>query len=126
MKTIAQQLSIKDFPFIIKDKNGKRTYSEDSYGYWFKREYDKNGKQTYSEDSNGFWSKREYDSNGGLSYFENSNGYWSKYEYDSNGNEIYCEDSYGYIIDNRPKNTFTIKEIAEKLGVAVESLRIKG
>ena len=32
MKTIAQQLNIKEFPFEIKDKNGKEIYYENSYG----------------------------------------------------------------------------------------------
>ena len=36
MKTIAQQLNVKQFPFEIKDKNGKVIYYEDSYGYWCK------------------------------------------------------------------------------------------
>jgi hypothetical protein len=43
MKTIAQQLNITEFPFIIKDKNGNETYYEDSNGGWYKREYDSNG-----------------------------------------------------------------------------------
>ena len=53
MKTIAQQLNIKEFPFEIKDKNGKEIYSEDSNGDWCKREYDPNGKLIYSEYSDG-------------------------------------------------------------------------
>jgi len=32
-KTIAQQLKITEFPFIIKDKNGNQIYYEDSIGY---------------------------------------------------------------------------------------------
>ena len=80
--TIAQQLKIKEFPFVIKDKNGKEIYYEDSDGYWRKSEYDSNGKKIYFEDSNGNWYKREFD---------------------SNGNQIYYEDSDGLINDNRPK-----------------------
>ena len=125
MKTIAQQLNIKDFPFIIKDKNGDRTYSEDSDGYWKKRGFDSNGRQTYSEDSDGCWKKREFDKIGNQTYFEASTGYWWKQEFDSNGRRTYFEDSHGEIIDKRPKVTFTIKEIADKLGVDVETLRIK-
>jgi len=53
MKTIAQQLNIKDFPFIIKDKNGKQTYYENSKGYWRKYEYDKEGNEIYYENSDG-------------------------------------------------------------------------
>ena len=82
MKTIAQQLNVKEFPFIIKDKNGNKIYFEDSHRYWWKREYDSNGNVTYSEDSYEFWYKKEYDSNGKV---------------------IYYEDSDGEIVDNRPK-----------------------
>ena len=53
MKTIAQQLNIKEFPFRIKDKNGKVIYYENSDRYWCKSEYDSNGNQIYYEDSNG-------------------------------------------------------------------------
>jgi hypothetical protein len=72
--TIAQQLKIKDFPFEIKDKNGKVIYWEFSHGYWYKCEYDTNGKVIYSEDSNGYWRKCEYDANGKVIYSENSDG----------------------------------------------------
>jgi hypothetical protein len=82
-KTIAQQLNIKDFPFVIKDKSGN---------------------QIYFEDSDGYWDKCEYDSEGNDIWHENSAGYWYKWEYDSEGNEIYYEDSRGEIIDNRPKD----------------------
>jgi len=63
MKTKAQQLKITEFPFIIKDKNGNKIYSEDSNGYWIKREFDEKNNQTYyenstglSKDSNGYWN----------------------------------------------------------------------
>ena len=102
--TIAQQLKIKEFPFEIKDKNGKEIYNERSNGYWWKREYDANGNKIYYEDSDGFWSKREYD---------------------KNGNEIYYEDSSGDIIDNRPKIELTLEEIAAKLNIPVNLLKIK-
>ena len=82
MKTIAQQLNVKEFPFEIKDKNGNRIYFEDSNGDWYKKEYDSNGKEVY---------------------FENCKGNWSKSEFDSDGNEIYYENSDGEIIDNRPR-----------------------
>jgi hypothetical protein len=90
MKTIAEQLNITKFPFIIKDKRGN---------------------QIYYEDSNGYWSKWEYDSNGKETYYENSNGYWIKSEYDSNGKETYYENYYGEIIDNRPKSTCNDKVV---------------
>ena len=53
MKTIAQQLNVKEFPFEIKDKNGKQIYYEDSTGFWIKREFDSNGNKIYYEDSDG-------------------------------------------------------------------------
>lgn len=102
-KTIAQQLKIKDFPFVIKDKNGNRIYYENSIGFWYKGEYDSNGNCIYSEYSDGNWYKGEYDSNGREIYFENSDVYWRKSEYDSNGKRIYFVDSNGYIEDFRPK-----------------------
>jgi len=80
--TIAQQLNIKEFPFEIKDANGKRIYCESLTGFWLKREYDADGNCIYYEDSNGFWRKREYD---------------------ADGNPIYHEDSDGVLVDNRPK-----------------------
>jgi hypothetical protein len=97
MKTIAQQLNVKDFPFVIKDKNDNQIYRETSNGYWWKREYDKNNNPIYCESSNGFWWKREFD---------------------ENNNEIYYEDSDGYIVDKRPKPTpeFTMEELVSKLG----------
>lgn len=101
--TIAQQLKIKDFPFIIKDKDGNELYGEDSNGYWIKREYDANGKSIYYENSDGYWTKSKYDDNGNNIYYETSYGVWSKYEYDVNGKEIYFENSDGGIVDNRPK-----------------------
>ena len=53
MKTIAQQLNVKDFPFEIKDKNGNLIYFKNSYGFWSKSEYDFNGNQIYFENSKG-------------------------------------------------------------------------
>ena len=95
-----------DQPVTIKDRsvydtNGNRIYSEDSTGYWYKKEYDNQGNRIYRENSNGFWVKREYDTNGNEIYYETSSGYWVKREYDNNGNEIYYENSDGYIEDNR-------------------------
>jgi len=125
-KTIAQQLKISEFPFFIKDKNGKRIYFEASNGYWEKYEYDQNGNRIYYENSHGYWSKRQYDQNGKEIYYENSNGYWCKSEYAQNGKRIYFEDSIGHIIDNRPKVVeLTLDEIAKKLNIDVSLLKIK-
>ena len=97
MKTIAEQLKVKDFPFVIEDKNNNEIYYENSGGFWWKQEYDSNNNRINSECSNRNWVKREYD---------------------SNNNEIYYEDSDGKIIDNRPKSTpeFTMEELIAKVG----------
>ena len=63
----------------------------------------KNNKLIYFEDSNRFWKKWEYDSEGNVIYWETSNGIWEKREYDSKGNQIYFENSNGIILDKRPK-----------------------
>lgn len=42
--TIAQRLKIQDFPFIIKDSQGRRVYYEDSTGYWAISEYSADSK----------------------------------------------------------------------------------
>ena len=98
MKTIAQQLKVTQFPFIINDDNNNEIYYENSAGYW---------------------SKYEYDSNNNDIYFENSDGYWYKQEYDSNNNKIYSENSNGTIIDNRPKPT------CEGKTVEIEGIKYK-
>ena len=105
MKTIAQQLGIKEFPFRIKDKNGNKIYSENPDGTWIKREFDSNGNVIYYETSSGYWMIWEWDSNGNKIYSENLDGYWEKIEYDSNGNRIYFENSKGNVVDNRPKSS---------------------
>ena len=92
MRTIAQQLNIKTFPFKIK-VDGEEVYYEDSNGFWYKREY-QDGKQVYFERSNGYWYKREY----------------------QDGNKVYFEDSDGRIQDKRPKSKAQAKvEQARKL-----------
>jgi YD repeat-containing protein len=64
---------------------------------------DKNGKPIYLENSDGVWEKYEWDSQGKLIYLEYSHGTWRKWELDSEGKVIYYENSYGEIIDSRPK-----------------------
>jgi len=125
-KTIAQQLNVTNFPFIIKNEQGKEIYFENSKGYWSKREYNEQGEVIYYENFDGYWSKREYNEQGKQIYFENFDGYWSKKEYNEQGKEIYYENSDGYIIDNRPKTVeLTMDEIASKLGIDVNLLKIK-
>lgn len=82
MKTIAEQLNVKEFPFRIWDSKKRLIYFEES---------DKR------------WAKYEHDSEGNVIYFKNSKGYWSKREYDASNKEIYYENSEGLIIDKRPK-----------------------
>jgi hypothetical protein len=53
-QTIAQFLNVTNFPFKIKDKNGKLIYFENSDGLWDKWEYDDKGNLIYSEDSDGY------------------------------------------------------------------------
>lgn len=93
MKTIAQQLNVKDFPLIIKDKNGTVIYHENSDGFCARMEYDSEGNEIYNENSDGFSVKREYD---------------------SEGNRIYTEYSDGEIIDNRPKEIITLNGVKYK------------
>jgi hypothetical protein len=127
IQTIAQFLKVKDFPFIIKDKNGEVIYREDSDGYWWTREYDDQGNIIRYETSDGYWCKYEHDDKGNEIYFEDSNGYWAKREYDIKGNEIYREDSDGFIVDKRPKPIIelTLEDIAKLKGVDVGQIRIK-
>jgi hypothetical protein len=105
-QTIAQFLNVKDFPFVIKDKNSNEIY----YEY-----------------STGLWRKREHDDQGNVIRYENSNGDWFKHEYNDEGNEIYCETSDGKIIDNRPKPMIelTLEDIAKMKGVSVSQIRNK-
>jgi len=95
--TIAQQLKVTKFPFIIKDDTGKEIYHEMSDGWWYKREIDDKGQEIY---------------------FENSYGWWSKREFDDKGNQIYYENSNGTIRDDRPKAVpeYTMEELTAKLG----------
>lgn len=52
--TIAQQLKIEDFPFIIKDKNNNDIYCEQSDNSWEIFKYDDDCIQIYYENSDGF------------------------------------------------------------------------
>ena len=126
-KTIAQQLNITKFPFIIKDEKGNEIYLEYSHGYWAKRHFDEKGNLIYYEDSKGYWAKHQYDEKGNRIYFEDSTGYWIKCQYDEKGKQVYYEDSNGYIVDKRPKQTveITLDEIAKKFNIDISQVRIK-
>ncbi len=75
MKTIAQQLNIKKFPFEIRDKQGNTIYKE-----W----------------DDGFWKRWEYNLRGQRIYFENSTNYFARWCYDNQGKQIYFENSFWY------------------------------
>jgi hypothetical protein len=104
MKTIAQQLKIKDFPFVIKDKAGNSIYFEDSNGRWEKTERNAHGKEIR---------------------YETFDSYWSKREYDAHDNCIRYENSTGRTIDYQRKHVVTLQQIADKMGINVTQLRIK-
>jgi len=116
--TIAEQLKITEFPFIIKDGKGNKIYVEDSNKSWYKQEFDLNNNITYFESSNKYWIKREYDLNNNKIYFEDSNNFWVKREFNSRGRVTYYEDSKGEIRDNRPKSVpeYTMEELTKMLG----------
>jgi len=54
-KTIAQQLGVTQFPFIIRDKNGNQIYIEDVGGYWKKRKFDENNIESFRKDLHGYY-----------------------------------------------------------------------
>ena len=95
MKTIAQQLNIKSFPFEIHDTNGNRIYYEDSTGSWYKIEYDTNGNLVYYEDSNGCIIG------------------------------VYVSNYYIRDNRPKPVKEYSMDEIAAKFGIPVEHLKIK-
>jgi hypothetical protein len=95
-------------------------------GHPFRIKNDK-GKDIYVEECTGFWWREEHNERGQGTYFENSVGVYSKHEYDEHANLIYSENNHGVIFDNRPKPKIelTLQEIAVKLNIPVEQLRIK-
>jgi hypothetical protein len=74
MKTIAEQLGVTDFPFEIKDKQGRVIYYEASTEFWERREYDMQGNEKYFEYSDGYYCEREFDSDGNVTFYKNSDG----------------------------------------------------
>ena len=96
--TIAQQLKVTKFPFVIKNDAGNQIYWEESDGWWYKREIDDKGQEIYFENSYGWWSKREFDDKGNVIYYENN--------------------SNGVIKDNRPNVVpeYTMEELENQLG----------
>jgi len=124
MKTIAEQLNVKEFPFVIRDKNDNIIYTEYDDKSWYKREYDENANEIYYENSYGSSCKREFDDKSNLISYKDNKGNWEKYEYDLNLNEIYHETNEGVILDKRVTE-LTLNQIAEKFGIEVSQLKIK-
>jgi hypothetical protein len=125
-KTIAQQLKITEFPFYIRDKRDHLIYNESSSGYWKKYQRNENGVIIHQEDSNGGWTNREVDAKGREIFYQNSVGILIKREFDSNGDLIYYETEKGIEIDKRTKFVeLTLRQVAEKLNIDVNLLRIK-
>jgi hypothetical protein len=98
--TIAQQLNITSFPFIIKNEFGYTVYAEYKDGRWERFEYHAMGGISYKESSSGFWERNTYNELGQIVHQENSDGYWFKREFDEYGRRTYFEDSNGKISIN--------------------------
>ena len=99
-------------------------YKLEIHDDWFEV-YDSKGNRVYSENSDGYWSKKEYDSKSNEVYYENSTGYWCKSEYDGKDNEVYFEGSDGRVIDNRVKKVkeLSVKDISKLLGYEVKIVK---
>lgn len=74
INTIAKQLGIKKFPFLIKDNNSNIIYYEDIYGVWYKNEYDEEDNCIYHETSSKYWYRKVYNQNSICTYHEDSDG----------------------------------------------------
>jgi hypothetical protein len=101
--TIAQEKGITEFPFIIKNEDGKEIYHETKDGQWVKKQYNSYGYTSRLDKSDGFWYT-SIDSEFG-SYFLNSRGYWCKTVHQDNGKTLFT-DSLG--------STFTMLPLPNK------------
>ncbi len=147
--TIAQQLNIplSEFPFSIKNRAGREIYRETEINRWVKKEYDERGNKTYYEDSDGYWIKHDFDKAGNLIghtestgrwktwkfndknhcvSFATSTGEWAVFEFNEAGEMIYHKSYQGVRLDLRPKFVLTHAEIAEKLNIPANLLKIAG
>jgi hypothetical protein len=73
MKTIAQRLNVKEFPFVIKNKNGRVIYKEFADGLNTSIKYFANNPVRINS-SNGYWAIKEYDIDNNVIYYEDSMG----------------------------------------------------
>ena len=106
--------------YISEYKNGLLTYSKNSNGFEFWKEYDKNNNLIHFKDSNGFEERYKYDENNNLIHYKNSNEFKEWKEYNKNNKLIYYknsdghEESYKYDENNNlihRKNTSGYEEI---------------
>jgi hypothetical protein len=81
--TIANQLSVTKFPFVILDTNGQKIYEENSDGTWIKRVYSPEGWQTNYEESTGYWESLRYYPNGIIRFRKTSAG--DQFQYNTEG-----------------------------------------
>jgi|694.fasta_scaffold36856_13 YD repeat-containing protein len=124
-----------NYPLVTKDSKGNEIHIKDSDGYEYWNEYDENSNRIHYKDSDGSESWYEYDENNNLIHYKNSDGFEFWKEYDENNNLIHRKDSFGSEAwfdskGNRISNPnlvteVTLKDIAEKFGVDVKSLKIK-
>ena len=126
-KTLAKQLKINNFPFMIKDNKGNCIYFEESDDYWMKNEFDQNNNLIYNADSKNYWYKCEYNHNNHVIFWENSDNVWFKYEVNEKGEWLYMENSRGESSDFRKEKVIeiTFNDIAKLLNVPVEKLKLK-
>jgi hypothetical protein len=88
--TIAQQLNITEFPFTIKDDNGRRIYHENRNGDWTKWVYDQYGNEIYYENSNGYVLDNRHENNQPEKWYKIFAPMWN----DGKGNTIRYEISF--------------------------------
>jgi hypothetical protein len=108
-KTIAQQLGVKEFPFIVRNDNGNVIYMEQE-SFWERWEVDLEGRELYYEDSDLFWRKTKRDDNGNRIQYECCDGFWARWKYDANGNEIYYENSDGDVRYSREPQSVPVPD----------------
>ena len=109
-----QQFGKVSYPFEVFDANGKRTYYENSNGYWRKSEYDSKGNETYYETSDGYWAKCEYDANGNETYYENSNGRIEGQKQSASSNQTIEIDGVEYSAEQVRERIAELKPMSDK------------
>jgi hypothetical protein len=117
--TIAEQLGVTEFPFLIKDSEYNIIYHETSYRHWVIKKFDSNGNRVVYKDACGYNEKVAYNEKVKFDHYYfsayHNHGIMKKEQTiaqqlgvtefpftikDANGNIIYREDSYGYWAKN--------------------------